>query len=485
MTETITNKIMPRIKRIHFVGIGGAGMSGIAEVLSNLGYHVTGSDIKRSSVVQRLHSIGIQIFIGHKEQHCEKADVVVVSAAIHPENPEVKAAHARRIPVIPRAQMLAELMRFKYGITVAGTHGKTTTTSLLAGIFGEAGLKPTFVVGGKVNSAGANARLGEGRYFIAEADESDASFLHLMPLITVVTNIDADHMHTYHNDFSELRATFLRFIQRLPFYGLAVLCIDDPEIKMILPEITCSLITYGFSMDADVRAINFLQTGLQSEFTVLYGKNHQKSFKVKLNLAGKHNVQNALATIAVSLDCGIPINSIKRSLAKFAGVARRCQNYGTIMLDHKTLTLIDDYGHHPEEIRVTYEALKNAYPGRRIILAFQPHRYSRTQELFDDFVEVLTSIDLLLLFEVYSAGEAPIPKIDSKALSRSIRQRGKLDPIYVKDFDAAIELLPNIIKEGDILMTQGAGDIDQLLHRLIKWASKPKKPKKKSAQSTL
>lgn len=478
MTETAVAQIMRRIKRIHFVGIGGAGMSGIAEVLHNLGYTVTGSDLKRSPVVQRLQNIGIQVFIGHKEEHLRQADVVVVSSAISSDNLEVKAAHARRIPVIPRAQMLAELMRFKYGITVAGTHGKTTTTSLLASIFGEAGLKPTFVVGGRVNSAGANARLGEGRYFIAEADESDASFLHLTPLVTVVTNIDADHMHTYHNDFSELRATFLRFIQRLPFYGLAVMCIDDPQIQMLLPEITCSVITYGFSEEADVRAVSFLQTALQSEFTILYGKDHRKSFKVKLNLAGKHNVQNALATIAIALDCGIPISSIKKSLARFAGVGRRCQQYGTILLAGKKVTLIDDYGHHPQEIRVTYEALKNAYPDRRIILAFQPHRYSRTQELFDDFVAVLSAVDLLLLFEVYSAGETPIASVDSKALSRSIRQRGKLDPIYVQDINAALELLPNIVKDGDIIMTQGAGDIDQLLHQLIK-TSTVKKVRKK------
>jgi UDP-N-acetylmuramate--alanine ligase len=481
MTETAIAQIMRRIKRIHFVGVGGAGMSGIAEVLHNLGYHVSGSDLKRSHVIQRLQGLGIQVFVGHKEEHCSKADVVVVSSAINADNPEVKAAYARRIPVIPRAQMLAELMRFKYGITVAGTHGKTTTTSLLASIFGEAGLKPTFVVGGRLNSAGANARLGEGRYFIAEADESDASFLHLTPLITVVTNIDADHMHTYHNDFSELRATFLRFIQRLPFYGLAVMCIDDPQVKIILPEITCSVTTYGFSAEADVRAIDFIQKKLCSEFTVLYGKGHKKSFKVQLNLAGRHNVQNALATIAVALDCGIPISNIKKSLAHFAGVGRRCQQYGTIMLAKKKLTLIDDYGHHPQEIRVTYEALKNAYPDRRVILAFQPHRFSRTQELFEDFVEVLSSVDLLLLFEIYSAGEAPIANIDSKALSRSIRQRGQLDPIYIKDFNAALEVLPNIIKDGDILMTQGAGDIDHLLHRLIKIASRKKLKSKKSA----
>lgn len=479
MTETAIAQIMRRIKRIHFVGIGGAGMSGIAEVLHNLGYTVTGSDVKRSFVVQRLQSLGIHVFIGHEEENLRQADVVVVSSAISGDNVEVKAAHARRIPAIPRAQMLAELMRFKYGITVAGTHGKTTTTSLLASIFGEAGLKPTFVVGGRVNSAGANARLGEGRYFIAEADESDASFLHLAPMVTVVTNIDADHMHTYHNDFSELRSTFLRFIQRLPFYGLAVMCIDDPQVQMILPEITCPVITYGFAEGADIRAIDFVQTNLQSEFTVLYGKNHQKSFKAKLNLAGRHNVQNALATIAVALDCGIPISSIKKSLIRFAGVGRRCQQYGTITLDGKKLTLIDDYGHHPQEIRVTYVALKNAFPDRRVILAFQPHRFSRTQELFDDFVGVLSDVDLLLLFDVYSAGETPIANVDSKALSRSIRQRGKLDPIYVQDFAAAVELLPNIIKDGDILMTQGAGDIDQLIHCLIK-ASTHKKPKKRN-----
>lgn len=476
MTENLS-QTMRRIRRIHFIGIGGAGMSGIAEVLHNLGYAVSGSDLKRSAVVQRLISLGINITIGHKEKNSSRADVVVVSTAIDPENPEVKAAHARHIPVIPRAQMLSELMRFRYGITVAGTHGKTTSTSLLATIFAEAGLKPTFVVGGKVNSAGANARLGEGPYFIAEADESDASFLHLTPMVTVVTNIDADHMHTYHNDFSELRNTFLRFIQRLPFYGLAVVCVDDPNIQTLLPNITCSLITYGFNEEADVRAINFFQNGLQSEFTVLYGKKHNKSFKVKLNLAGAHNVKNALAAIAVSLDCGIQISNIKKALLKFAGVGRRCQQYGDITVKSKTIKLIDDYGHHPEEIRVTYQALKEAFPGRRVILIFQPHRYSRTQELFDDFAEVLSKVDLLLLFDVYTAGETPIPSVDSKALSRSIRQRGKIDPIYVKDVEGALDVIPDVIKDGDILLTQGAGDVDQTLIKLIKMTQKKTKRK--------
>lgn len=476
MTENLS-QTMRRTRRIHFVGIGGAGMSGIAEVLHNLGYHVTGSDLKRSHVIQRLNNLGIVIFIGHKEENSARADVVVVSTAIAHENPEVKAAHERRIPVIPRAQMLSELMRFKYGITVAGTHGKTTTTSLLATIFGEAGLKPTFVVGGKVTSAGANARLGEGHYFIAEADESDASFLHLMPMITIVTNIDADHMHTYHNDFSELRSTFLRFIQRLPFYGLAVVCVDDPELKNLLPQITCSLVTYGFSEEANYRAVNFFQNGLQSEFTVLYGKNHSKSFKVKLNLAGAHNVNNALATIAVALDCGVSISSIKRALSQFAGVGRRCQQYGEIVIKGKTIRLIDDYGHHPEEIRVTYEALKNAFPSRRIILIFQPHRFSRTQELFDDFVEVLSKVDLLLLLDVYSAGETPIPNIDSKSLSRSIRQRGKTDPIFVKDIEGALDVIPDVIQEGDVILTQGAGDVDQIMIKLIKLSQKKAKKK--------
>ncbi len=476
MTENLPHTLR-RTRRIHFVGIGGAGMSGIAEVLHNLGYIVSGSDLKRSLVVRRLIDLGIHIAIGHKEENSARADVVVISTAIPAENPEVKAAHAKRIPVIPRAQMLAELMRFKYGITVAGTHGKTTTTSLLSTVFAEAGLKPTFVVGGKVNSAGANARLGEGRYFIAEADESDASFLHLTPMITVVTNIDADHMHTYHNDFTELRNTFLRFIQRLPFYGLAVMCMDDPEIRSILPNITCSVVTYGFHEGADIRAINFLQSGLQSDFTVLYGKNHNKSFRVKLNLAGAHNVNNALATIAVALDCGIGVASIKRALAKFAGVGRRCQQYGEVTIHGKTIKLIDDYGHHPEEIRVTYEALKEAFPQRRVILAFQPHRYTRTQELFDNFCDVLSRVDLLLLLEVYSAGETPIPNVDSKALSRSIRQRGKIDPIYLKDINQALEVIPDVISDGDILVTQGAGDVDQILVNLLKLTDKKAKKK--------
>jgi UDP-N-acetylmuramate--alanine ligase len=477
MTEHLS-QTMRRTHRIHFIGIGGAGMSGIAEVLHNLGYKVTGSDLKRSYNVHRLINLGIHVYIGHEESQSRKADVVVISSAIQPDNPEVVDAHARRVPVIPRAQMLAELMRFRYGITVAGTHGKTTTTSLLATIFAEADLKPTFVVGGKVTSAGANARLGEGHYFIAEADESDASFLHLTPMITVVTNIDADHMHTYENDFSKLRATFLRFIQRLPFYGLAVMCIDDTEIQNILPDITCSVITYGFSEGADYRAINFFQNGLQSEFTVIYGKTRNKSFKVKLNLAGEHNVRNALASIAVALDCNIPISRIKKALSHFSGVERRCQQYGTISIQGKSVLLIDDYGHHPAEIRVTYQAIKNAFPNRRVILAFQPHRYTRTQELFDDFVEVLSQVDLLLLLEIYSAGENPIANVDSKALSRSIRQRNRIDPIYVKDIQSALEIIPDLIQDDDIILTQGAGDVDQLLVQLKKAAAKKVKKTK-------
>ncbi|MDO8953785.1 MAG: UDP-N-acetylmuramate--L-alanine ligase [Gammaproteobacteria bacterium] len=466
---------MRRIRRIHFVGIGGAGMSGIAEVLHNLGYQVSGSDLKQTSVTRRLSELGIEIKIGHRPEYAEHANVVVTSSAVSTTNPEVQEAIARHIPVIPRALMLAELMRFKTGIAVAGTHGKTTTTSILANIFGDAGLKPTFVVGGKVNSTGTNARFGEGPYFIAEADESDASFLYLTPTISVVTNIDADHMVNYQNDFNVLRQTFVQFIRRLPFYGLAVLCIDDPNIREILPDITCSVLTYGFSEDADFRITNFEQIGLRSTFIVVPKAESIKPFMVNLNLAGKHNALNAVATIAVAVDCEIPVESICKTLQSFAGIGRRCQVYGQIELANgNKITLIDDYGHHPREIAVTYEALKNAYPKQRVVLAYQPHRYSRTEEQFEDFANVLSGTDALVMLEVYAAGEEPIVGADSKALCRAIRQRNKVEPIYVDNVDAAIELLPNILQDGDILVSQGAGDVDQIMHRLVKqFSGKP------------
>ncbi|MDF2940098.1 MAG: UDP-N-acetylmuramate/alanine ligase [Gammaproteobacteria bacterium] len=458
---------MRRIRRIHFVGIGGAGMSGIAEVLHNLGYQVSGSDLKQTSVTRRLSELGIEIKIGHRPEYAEDANVVVTSSAISQNNPEVQEAVARHIPVIPRAMMLAELMRFKTGITVAGTHGKTTTTSLLANIFGDAGLKPTFVVGGKVNSTGTNARLGDSRYFIAEADESDASFLYLTPTISVVTNIDADHMANYQNDFNVLRQTFIQFIRRLPFYGLAVLCIDDDNIRAILPDITCPVLTYGFSEDADFRIKDYEQNGLHSRFMVV--PKSDKAFTVNLNLAGKHNALNATAAIAVAFDCDISVESICKTLQSFSGIGRRCQVYGQITLDNgNKVTLVDDYGHHPREVSVTYEALKNAWPGRRVVLAYQPHRYSRTEELFEDFANVLSGADALVMLEVYPAGEEPIPGADSKALCRAIRSRGKVEPVYVENLDAALELLPNILQDGDILVSQGAGDVEQIIHRLVK-----------------
>ncbi|MDF2690702.1 MAG: UDP-N-acetylmuramate--L-alanine ligase [Gammaproteobacteria bacterium] len=460
---------MRRIRRIHFVGIGGAGMSGIAEVLHNLGYQVSGSDLKQTSVTRRLGELGIEIKIGHRPEYVENVHVVVISSAISQNNPEVQEAIARHIPVIPRALMLAELMRFKTGVTVAGTHGKTTTTSLLANMFGDAGLKPTFVVGGKVNSTGTNARLGDSRYFIAEADESDASFLYLTPTISVVTNIDADHMVNYQNDFNVLRQTFVQFIRRLPFYGLAVLCIDDPNIRAILPEITCSVVTYGFSEDADLRIEDYEQSGMLSKFRIVPKSEHIKAFSVNLNLAGKHNALNAAAAIAVALDCDITIESICKSLQNFSGIGRRCQVYGQVTLANgNKITLIDDYGHHPREIAVTYEALKNAWPNKRVVLAYQPHRYSRTQELFEDFANVLSMADALVMLEVYPAGEDPIPGADSKALCRAIRSRGKVEPVYVENLDAALEILPRILQDGDVLVSQGAGDVEQILHRLLK-----------------
>jgi UDP-N-acetylmuramate--alanine ligase len=458
---------MRRTRHIHFVGIGGVGMSGIAEVLKNLGYEVSGSDLKNNSVTKRLKELGVEIKIGHIAENIQDANVVVISSAVSQDNLEVKEALARHIPVIPRAQMLAELMRFKQGITVAGTHGKTTTTSLIASIFGDAGLKPTFVVGGKVNSSGTNARLGDGRYFIAEADESDASFLYLTPTISVVTNIDADHMVNYNFDFNVLRQTFVQFIRRIPFYGLAVLCEDDPNIRAIMPEITCPIITYGFSENADYQIKDFEQNGLVSKFN-LYNKNDHKAYPIELNLAGKHNALNAAASIAVALDCHIPIESICHSLKHFAGIGRRSQVYGKVSVPKGEVLLVDDYGHHPTEIAVTYEAMKKAWPNQRVVLVFQPHRFSRTQELFEDFANVLSSVDALVLLEVYPAGEETIPGIDSKALCRAIRLRGKVEPIYAPDLDSTLALLPNILQDQDVVLTQGAGDVEQIIHRLIK-----------------
>lgn len=447
-----------RIRCIHMVGIGGVGMGGIAEVLLNLGYRVAGSDLREGAVTRHLRSLGAQIAIGHDAANVAGSDVVVISSAVHDDNPEVVAAHAGRIPVIPRAEMLAELMRFRFGIAIAGTHGKTTTTSLVASLLEEGGLEPTFVIGGRLNSAGSNARLGAGRYLVAEADESDASFLHLQPMMAVVTNIDADHMSTYGGDFERLRAAFHEFLHHLPFYGLAVMCIDDPEVRALIPEIAKPILTYGTDADADLRAIEIRQQGLQTRFRVVT-VDRPAGFEVTLNMPGRHNVLNALAAIAVAIELGVDEAAIARALARFEGIGRRFQVYGVLPLPQGGVFVIDDYGHHPREVAATVAAVREGWPGRRLVLAFQPHRYSRTHDLFEDFTHVLSSVDVLLMSEVYAAGEAPIPGADSHALCRAVRARGKLDPLYVPSTSGFAEVLGDILRDGDILLFMGAGDI--------------------------
>ncbi|WP_018625358.1 UDP-N-acetylmuramate--L-alanine ligase [Kangiella aquimarina] len=452
---------MRRIRRVHFIGIGGAGMSGIAEVLLNLGYQVSGSDLRESKVTERLKTLGADIFIGHRSDNIRDVNVVVASTAIPKTNPELEAAREHRIPVVPRAEMLAELMRFRHGVAVAGTHGKTTTTSLIASIFAEGGLDPTFVIGGLLNSAGSNARLGTSRFFIAEADESDASFLHLQPMVSVVTNIEADHMDTYGGDFKNLENNFIDFLHNLPFYGLAVLCIDDKTVQEIMPRITRPTVTYGFSENADVRAIEFTQSGTKSHFKVIR-RDHEGELEITLNLPGRHNVQNALAAIAVASEDGVSDASIQKALAEFGGIGRRFQMYGDFEVDGKTITLLDDYGHHPSEVMATIEAMRRSWPERRLVMVYQPHRYSRTRDLYEDFSKVLSEVDALLLLEVYPAGEEPIPGADSRSLCRSIRQRGKIEPIHVEKISQLPELLSNILQDGDVVVTQGAGNVGAL-----------------------
>ncbi|KAA3627564.1 MAG: UDP-N-acetylmuramate--L-alanine ligase [Proteobacteria bacterium] len=447
-----------RISNIHMVGIGGSGMGGIAEVLLNLGYTVSGSDLAENAVTRHLAAQGARIFQGHEARNVSDSDVVVISSAIKQDNPEVQAARAARIPVIPRAEMLAELMRFRYGIAVAGTHGKTTTTSLIASLLGEGGLDPTFVIGGRLNSAGSSARLGAGRYLVAEADESDASFLYLQPMLAVVTNIDADHMETYQGDFDQLRETFLEFLHHLPFYGLAVMCIDDPEVNGILPEISKPLLTYGTDARADVRAIDIRQDGLRTRFTI-HRAGRAEPLAVTLNLPGRHNVLNATAAIAVAQEVGVSDAAILRALDAFQGIGRRFQLNGEIDLPSGRVMLVDDYGHHPREIAATLEALRSGWPERRVVVAFQPHRYTRTRALFEDFAQVLSSVDVLLLTEVYAAGEAPLAGADGRTLSRAIRARGQVDPIFVEEVRQLPEVLPGVLEDGDILLTLGAGDI--------------------------
>ena len=456
---------MRRIRNIHMIGIGGAGMSGIAEVLVNLGYDVSGSDLRAGPVTRRLQAKGIKVYIGHAESNVGSADVVVSSSAVDEGNPEVAAARAARVPVVPRAEMLAELMRYRHGIAVAGTHGKTTTTSLVANIFAEAGLDPTFVIGGLVNSVGSNAQLGASRFLIAEADESDASFLHLQPMVAVVTNIEADHMETYGGDFSVLRRTFLEFLHNLPFYGVAVLCVDDPVIRDLLPEVTRHVITYGFAEDADYRIADVVAQGLATRFD-LHRPGVQKSLAVNLNMPGTHNVLNAAAAVAVACDEGLDDQSIQRGLAGFAGVGRRFTRMGELRLAGGTAELVDDYGHHPTEVRATLESSRQVWPERRVVMIYQPHRYSRTRDLYEDFVAVLSRCDVLLLLDVYAAGEEPVPGADSRSLARSIRQRGQLDPIFVEHIEDVPTVLSGIVEEGDVVITQGAGNIGRLAQEL-------------------
>lgn len=457
---------MRRIKRIHFIGIGGVGMCGIAEVLLNQGYMISGSDLKESASVVRLNNLGAQVFIGHDEANVEGADVVVVSTAINHSNPEIAYAVAHRIPIVRRAEMLAELMRFRHGIAVAGTHGKTTTTSLMATVLGEAELDPTFVIGGRLNSAGSNAGLGESRYLVAEADESDASFLHLQPMVAIVTNIDADHMSTYGGDFSKLKQTFIDFLHNLPFYGLAVVCIDDPVVREILPEISRPVITYGFSEDADYRIEDFSQTGQKIHFRACR-PGQMDDIDVQLNMPGRHNALNALATIAVASDEGVADKAIIGGLARFDGVGRRFQILGEIAHDRGRAMLVDDYGHHPREVDVTIEAVRSGWPDRRLVMVYQPHRYSRTRDLYEDFVHVLSGVDKLLLMEVYAAGEQVIPGADGRALSRSIRERGQVEPIFIPTTHELSSVLSSVLEDGDILLMQGAGDIGGLAQELV------------------
>ncbi|PPD33454.1 MAG: UDP-N-acetylmuramate--L-alanine ligase [Methylomonas sp.] len=458
-------QVLGSIDKIHFVGVGGTGMSGIAEVLSNLGYKVSGSDIKASAVTDRLQSMGVKVYFEHAASNVSDVDVVVTSTAVDRTNPEITKAYENRIPVIPRAEMLAELMRFRFGIAVAGTHGKTTTTSLTTMMLAEGGLDPTFVIGGRLNSAGANAKLGLGKYLVAEADESDASFLYLQPMMAIVTNIDQDHMETYGGCYDRLKDTFIKFLHQLPFYGLAVLCIDDPGVCEILPLISKPVKTYGIAESADVRAINIHQDGLKTHFTVLRWDS-LPALQVTLNLPGWHNMLNSLAAITIATALGVDDAAIIKSLAEFTGVGRRFQINGDVNLDGGKLTLVDDYGHHPRELAATLEALRQAWPERRKVVVFQPHRYTRTRDLFEDFVEVLSSVDVLILLDVYSAGEAPITGADGKALSRSIRIRGQVDPVFVQNREDLPTILAGIVQADDVVLTMGAGNVGQIAAEL-------------------
>jgi UDP-N-acetylmuramate--alanine ligase len=450
-----------KVKHVHFVGIGGAGMSGIAEVLLTQGYQVSGSDVAATTVTRRLTALGARIAMGHAADNIAGADVVVVSTAVAHDNPEIAAAREKGVPVVPRALMLAELMRLKQGIAVAGTHGKTTTTSLIASVLAEGGLDPTFVIGGRLVSADANARLGKGEFLVAEADESDASFLVLQPVLAVITNIDADHMETYEHDFAKLKEAFVNFAQRLPFYGTAVLCIDDANVRDIIPAITKSIVTYGFAEDAQLRAQDVDHAQGRMRFVASSAK--MQPLSVELNLAGVHNVQNALAAIAVGREAGVADGAIAKALSEFKGVGRRFQRFGEIATPRGgSFTLIDDYGHHPTEMAATLDAVRRSFPGRRLVLAFQPHRYTRTRDLFEDFVKVLSTADALLVADVYPAGEAPIVAADGRALTRALRIGGRIEPVFVEDVSEMPAAIRAIVRDGDVVLTMGAGSIGQV-----------------------
>jgi len=459
-----------KVNNIHFVGIGGSGMSGIAEVLANLGYRVSGSDLVASAVTERLMKRGIRIVAGHAAENIAGAHAVVVSTAVRDDNPEVQAAYLNGVPVVPRAQMLAELMRLKQGIAIAGAHGKTTTTSLVASILGEAGFDPTFVIGGRLNAVGANARLGTGDFLVAEADESDASFLYLTPVVAVVTNIDADHMETYGYDFNRLKQTFVEFLNRLPFYGVAVLCQDDPHVREIMPHVSKQVVRYGLTEEADIRAENIRVDGGCMIFDAIRRDARNARLPITLNAPGVHNVLNALAAIGVAAEVQAPDEAVVKALAEFKGVGRRFQRYGEITLRQGgSFTLVDDYGHHPAEMAATLAAARGAFPGRRLALVFQPHRYTRTRDCFEDFVKVLSTVDALLLTEVYAAGEAPIVAADARSLARALRVAGKVEPVFVEDIADMPQRVLDIACDGDVVLTMGAGSIGGVPQRIVQF----------------
>ena len=471
------------IQHIHFIGLGGAGMSGIAEVLHNLGYAVSGSDLIDSPTLKRLNQLKIKTYIGHAVENLAEVDVVVISSAVKADNPEVLAAREKNIPVVPRAVMLAELMRMKQGIAIAGTHGKTTTTSLVASVLAEGGLDPTFVIGGRLNSAGANAKLGSGDYIVVEADESDASFLNLLPVMAVVTNIDADHMETYGHDFEKLKDAFIEFLHRMPFYGVAVLCIDDDGIESVIQKIARPIISYGFSEKAQIRAINIHAKNGRMHFTVERKNSNLADLDIELNLPGLHNVKNALAAITIALQLEVSDIAIQKALSQFRGVDRRFQSYGRLITKADvSFTLIDDYGHHPVEMNATIEAARGAYPGQRLVLAFQPHRYSRTRDCFEDFIKIISTVDVILLTEVYAAGEAKIAGADGRALARALRLSGKIEPIFIEKIDDLPNAVIDIVQNDDIVLCMGAGTIGLMPQKLVELLGNQVRAEKKESE---